>query len=295
MLEPVQADPTWYEEQGYEARALIRGMPPAPCDTCPMAKNCAAERLACQAFAEYRTYGKWKAEPANPSREGFDFIENECGGPAPWTARKPKPEKKARAAKGYAVHIGPRGTSYQANVSYHGRSVALGSFKTAEEARAAYLAAKERIADGLPPKAELEVNGSDELEFTPIRKRNKPERVSKQAGVMWNRAEQKWRVGFMRGGKWYGFGYYVDEQEAIEVAKNVIADLPPSMKGKTRLGTGKGVSKRPSGRRWQAEVYFQGRNISLGEYGSEEAAHEAYLAAVARIREGMHPKQEVAA
>lgn len=44
-----------------------------------------------------------------------------------------------------------------------------------------------------------------------------------------------------------------------------------------------GVSKRPSGRTWQARISMGGKQVSLGFFPTPEQAHQAYLAARASV------------
>lgn len=46
-------------------------MGPAPCDDCALSHRCAAERLACEAFARYAQLRRWRNVARNPSAEIF--------------------------------------------------------------------------------------------------------------------------------------------------------------------------------------------------------------------------------
>jgi len=51
---------------------------PCPCDRCPHAPRCAAQRLACSAFAKFNNMLRWQEAPrTDATRERFDRIFGE--------------------------------------------------------------------------------------------------------------------------------------------------------------------------------------------------------------------------
>ena len=146
----------------------------------------------------------WVAEPRTMYSGSDTYLVKECPKFEPLPPRTVLSPPPAVSIPGVSRKKTKWGIRWEATLMHQRKSYYLGSYKTAEEAVAARLAAEEAVARGEEPK----------------RKREKPKEESLSGSYPGVRRRTRYWVAYIKHkGKQYHLGYFKTEEKAIAARK----------------------------------------------------------------------------
>ena len=146
----------------------------------------------------------WVAEPRTMYSGSDTYLVKECPKFEPMPPRTVLPPPPAVGSPGVSRKKTKWGFRWEATLMHQRKSYYLGSYKTAEEAVAARLAAEAAIARGEEPK----------------RKREKPKEETPPSCYPGVRRRSRYWVAYIKHkGKQYHLGYFKTEEKAIAARK----------------------------------------------------------------------------
>lgn len=233
----------------------------------------------------------WVAEPREMYSGATTYLVKECPKFEPMPPRKaPPPPPPGVGIQGVSRKRKKEGIRWEARIMRENKNYYLGTFKTAEEANEARLAAEAAIARGEEPQGKNPTPGGRRA------KRKYP-------GVYFEHGS--WRAIISHNGWRYHLGCFKTEEEAItarKAAEEAIKrgeepkqEKPKQEKPKQEKplpspyppGCYPGVRRRS--RYWVAYIKHQGKQYHLGYFQTEEKAIAAKKAAVEAIKRGEIP------